>query len=162
MAASTPLNTTSRYKHLLTQLGNSGARKREKHLVPRAPCSEDTDTGWKHGEEGTCLPGTAPRCRRMDPVLLGRTVRFHPCLFEGWHRRRHSQCTFPNTLSAKLPCWALLRSGATKRMDLGILPWKWFRFPHRKTTPVGVGIHFSTMHCYMAIFLFHYPPVFLL
>lgn len=26
------------------------------------------------------LPGTAPRCRRMDPVLLGRTVRFHPCL----------------------------------------------------------------------------------
>lgn len=63
---------------------------------------------------------------------------------------------------AKLPCWALLRREATKRMDLGILPWKWFRFSHRKTTPVGVGIYFSTMHCYMAIFLFHYPPVFLL
>lgn len=68
---------------LLSQLGNSRARKREKHLVPRASRSEDTDTGWKHREEGTCLPGTAPRCRRMDPVLLGRTVRFHPCLFEG-------------------------------------------------------------------------------
>lgn len=26
------------------------------------------------------LPGTAPRCLRMDPELLGRTVRFHPCL----------------------------------------------------------------------------------
>ena len=26
------------------------------------------------------LPGTAPRWRKMDPELLGRTVRFHPCL----------------------------------------------------------------------------------
>lgn len=26
----------------------------------------------------------------MDPVLLGRTVRFHPCLFEGRHRGRHT------------------------------------------------------------------------
>lgn len=25
-------------------------------------------------------PGTAPRWRRMDPELLGRTLRFHPCL----------------------------------------------------------------------------------
>lgn len=25
-------------------------------------------------------PGTAPRWRRMDPELWGRTVRFHPCL----------------------------------------------------------------------------------
>ena len=27
-------------------------------------------------------PGTGPRCLRMDPELLGRTVRFHPCLRE--------------------------------------------------------------------------------
>lgn len=25
----------------------------------------------------------------MDPVLLGRTVRFHPCLFRGRHRGRY-------------------------------------------------------------------------
>lgn len=30
------------------------------------------------------LPGTAPRCLRMDPELFGRTVRFHPCLRNTW------------------------------------------------------------------------------
>lgn len=103
--------TTAR---LLSKLGNSRARKREKHLLPTAPHSEDSDTGWKH-REGTCLPGTAPRCRRMDPVLLGRTVRFHPCLFEGWHRGRHSQRTFPTPTLPVPSCPAGLCSGVRQQ-----------------------------------------------
>jgi len=51
------------------QLVNRGARKREKTLVTTPPHLEDACISWKHGTE-TCLPGTAPRCRRMDPVLL--------------------------------------------------------------------------------------------
>lgn len=49
------------------------------------------------------LPGTAPRCLRMDPELLGRTARFQPCL----------RSTSPHAYSQDLPAWTLGASGAT-------------------------------------------------
>lgn len=60
----------------------------------------DTTTGITLSQKDVCLrgeddgleisPGTAPRCRRMDPELLGRTVRFHPCLKRREEQSLHS------------------------------------------------------------------------
>lgn len=46
----------------------------------------------------------------MDPVLLGRTVRFHPCLFKGRHRGRHTSAPHPQHHTALPASCSHLRS----------------------------------------------------
>lgn len=159
MAAFTPLNATCYIQlHVCSVSWGTGGHKEGEafgahsttfraHLHQLKTLRRDllTRHSTKMSQDGSCI--IRKDCE-VPPMPVGRVTR-----------RQTQSVHIP---SAKLPCWALLRSEATKRVGLGILPWKWFRFSHRKTTPVGVGIYFSTMHCYMAIFLFHYPPVFLL
>lgn len=75
------------------------------------------------------LPGTAPRCLRMDPGLLGRTVRFHPCLkedkrdtrlmLEAFRLEKVRTTVLQNT--SNIPCGEKTRGLLTLKMALTFL-----------------------------------------
>lgn len=86
----------------------------------------------------------------MDPELLGRTVRFQPCL-----RRQKTEI-----------CPAFVLQGVTlaprpapqTRHSL----WEWLWLSCGETAAVCARVHLPTMHCHVGVSLLYNPPVFLL
>lgn len=109
----------------------------------------------------------------MDPELFGRTLRFHPCLRKEGKEDVFIRMTFEEADSLTVKKFYLTgdqvktllqveKCTQTHKMDEKHLLWKWLWLSCGETTAMCTGVHLPTMHCHMAISLFHNPPVLLL